>query len=139
VNYILLGDFNIVDPTDQTMKALEKNKFFIPDAIKKKPSDLGGTKHYDQIAFNLKEGEHMFVFSIEDQKAGTFNFFEYLFTPEELEVYKTYFDDKYKSGKDPGKYYLSKWRTFQLSDHLPLWVELKIDFSDQFLKGMVAK
>ena len=32
------------------------------------------------------------------------------------------------------KYFTGRWRTFQMSDHLPLWVELKIDFSDQYLK-----
>jgi exonuclease III len=137
VNYILLGDFNIVDTTDLTMKALEKNNFYIPDAIKKKPSDIGGTKHYDQIAFKLVEGEDMYVFSRDEQKAGTFNFFEYLFTKDELSTYLPYFDEKYRNGKDPEKYYLGKWRTFQLSDHLPLWVELKVDFSDQFLKGIM--
>lgn len=31
------------------------------------------------------------------------------------------------------KYYL-EWRTFQLSDHLPLWIEIEIDFSDQYLE-----
>ncbi len=31
-------------------------------------------------------------------------------------------------------YYLSEWRTFHGSDHLPLWVELEIDFSDDYLK-----
>lgn len=30
-------------------------------------------------------------------------------------------------------YYL-EWRTFQTSDHLPLWVEIKIDFSEQYLE-----
>lgn len=30
-------------------------------------------------------------------------------------------------------YYLKIWRTFQISDHLPLWVELSIDFSAEYL------
>ncbi len=30
-------------------------------------------------------------------------------------------------------YYLKEWRTFHGSDHLPLWVELDIDFSDDYL------
>jgi endonuclease/exonuclease/phosphatase family metal-dependent hydrolase len=34
----------------------------------------------------------------------------------------------------PAKLFAGSWRTFQMSDHLPLWVELKIDFSDQYLK-----
>jgi endonuclease/exonuclease/phosphatase family metal-dependent hydrolase len=142
VNYILLGDFNIVDTSDLTMKALEKNKFVIPEAIKQKPTDMGGTKHYDQIAFKLKEGEHMYVFSEKDQKAGAFNFFEFLYTPAELPIYKPCFSPKNTEGKTDKQletYYLSKWRTFQISDHLPLWVELKIDFSDQFLKGLAGK
>ncbi len=29
--------------------------------------------------------------------------------------------------------YYQEWRTFQMSDHLPLWVELEIDFSDGYL------
>ncbi|MBQ2531721.1 MAG: endonuclease/exonuclease/phosphatase family protein [Bacteroidales bacterium] len=32
------------------------------------------------------------------------------------------------------EYFTGTWRTHQMSDHLPLWVELKIDFSDQYLK-----
>ena len=31
------------------------------------------------------------------------------------------------------KYY-NEWRTFQMSDHLPLWVELEIDFSSKYLE-----
>jgi hypothetical protein len=34
----------------------------------------------------------------------------------------------------PEKLFTGSWRTFQMSDHLPLWVELKINFSDQYLK-----
>ncbi len=140
VNYILLGDFNIVDPTDMTMKALEKNKFHIPEELKKKPSDIGGTKHYDQIAFKLREKVDMQIFDKTNQRAGTFNFFQYLFKAEDLELYRNYFEGKFKEETDRKKlenYYLSKWRTFQISDHLPLWVELKVDFSDEYLKSLL--
>ena len=34
------------------------------------------------------------------------------------------------------QYYLGEWRTFHGSDHLPLWVELEIDFSDTYLTGL---
>ena len=33
-------------------------------------------------------------------------------------------------------YYLKDWRTFHGSDHLPLWVELEIDFSDEYLEKL---
>ncbi len=32
------------------------------------------------------------------------------------------------------KKYYEEWRTFQMSDHLPLWVEVEIDFSDGYLE-----
>jgi exonuclease III len=136
-SYILLGDFNIANSGDATMNALEKNGFVIPDSIKQHPSDLGGTKHYDQIAFNLRLDTAMTVFSEKEQKAGAFNFTESIYTPQDLELYKKYFPEKNTAGKtekEIEKYYLSTWRTFQLSDHLPLWTELKIDFSDQYLE-----
>lgn len=31
------------------------------------------------------------------------------------------------------KAHYEEWRTFQMSDHLPLWVEIKINFSQQYL------
>lgn len=34
------------------------------------------------------------------------------------------------------KYYMSEWRTYQFSDHFPLWVELKIDFSAEYLEKL---
>jgi len=33
-------------------------------------------------------------------------------------------------------YFATIWRTFQMSDHLPLWVELQIDFSDAYLGAL---
>ncbi|GHS98186.1 hypothetical protein FACS189421_06330 [Bacteroidia bacterium] len=135
-SYILLGDFNIPNVNDDTMQALEKYGFSVPQAIKEHPSDLGNTSHYDQIAFNLKLDDKMTVFSEKSQKAGAFNFAETVYTANDLETYKSYFLDKVngKTDKEIEKYYLSTWRTFQMSDHLPLWVELKIDFSNQYLE-----
>jgi len=138
ISYVLLGDFNIPNVDDNTMKALEKYGFIVPAAIKEHPSDLGGTSHYDQIAFNLKLDKTMTVFSEGNQKAGAFDFAKTVYREQDLETYKGYFLDKIE-GKTEQKikeYYLSTWRTFQISDHLPLWVELKIDFSNQYLKKM---
>lgn len=138
-SYILLGDFNIPNCGDATMQALENNGFFIPECIKEHPTDLGATKHYDQIAFNLKLEKNMTVFSEKEQKSGAFNFTESVYTPNDVSIYQQYFDPKYTQGKSEDqirKYYMSKWRTFQMSDHLPLWVELKVDFSNEYLKKL---
>ena len=136
-NYILLGDFNIFNTGDTTMKAIEKHGFYIPEAIREHPTDLGKSKHYDQMAFKLKIDSNMTVFAEGKQRAGSFDFTETVYTPNDLGVYREFFDDKYVEGKTEDKiaqYYLSSWRTFEMSDHLPLWIELRVDFSNQFLK-----
>ena len=136
-NYILLGDFNIFKHSDATMKALEKNGFYIPNAIREHPSDLGKSKFYDQIAFKLKLDYNMTVFAEGKQCAGAFDFAETVYTHEDLSVYRSYFDEKYITGKTEKQiltYYMSNWRTFEMSDHLPLWIELKVDFSNQYLE-----
>ncbi|MCL2752015.1 MAG: endonuclease/exonuclease/phosphatase family protein, partial [Firmicutes bacterium] len=94
-NYILLGDFNIFKQSDATMKAMEKHGFYIPDALREHPSDLGKTKYYDQIAFNLKIEPKMTVFSEGKQRAGALDFTETLYTPQDLCHYRGYFNDKY--------------------------------------------
>ncbi len=33
-------------------------------------------------------------------------------------------------------YYRNTWRTYQMSDHLPLWVEFEIDFSKEYLEWL---
>ena len=141
-SYILLGDFNIFKQSDATMKAMEGHGFYIPDALREHPSDLGKTKYYDQIAFNLKLEPKMTVFSEGKQHAGAFNFTETLYAPQDLNLYRGYFDEKYKTDKTEQqieKYYLTNWRTFEMSDHLPLWIELKINFSNQYLEKMLKE
>jgi len=136
-SYILLGDFNIFRQSDATMKAMEKHGFYIPVALREHPSDLGKTKYYDQIAFNLKLEPTMTVFSEGKQHAGAFDFTETIYPPQDLNLYRGYFAEKYVTGKTEQqieKYYLTNWRTFEMSDHLPLWIELKIDFSKQYLE-----
>ena len=136
-NYILLGDFNVFHAGDDAIKTLEENGFYIPHDIRKHPTDLGATKYYDQIAFKLRMEPRMVVFSEETQCAGAFDFTQTIYAPRDLEIYREYFSDKVTTGKTEKQienYYLTNWRTFQMSDHLPLWIELRIDFSNQFLE-----
>ena len=31
-----------------------------------------------------------------------------------------------------------QWRTYQMSDHLPMWIEVRVDFSDDYLTGVAG-
>jgi hypothetical protein len=32
--------------------------------------------------------------------------------------------------------YGGDWRTYHMSDHLPMWIELRSDFSDRYLENI---
>ena len=130
-HYILLGDFNIVSPEHGTMEALTDNGFTVPEKLHK--TNVKESKYYDQIAFRLKDDELM------PGEANVFTFFKAVFKDSEFETYKPYLkkiSSKAKKLKDDEleKYYKNEWRTFQISDHKLMWVELKINFSEQYLK-----
>lgn len=121
--YIVLGDFNIISPEHQTMKALKSKKFTVSKKLEALPSNFKKDKHYDQIAFKTSSGR--IEFSDNGNSAGVFDYSNHVFTPKD----ETYYKNSIKKGM---KY--KEWVTFQMSDHLPMWVELKIDFSDYYLQ-----
>jgi endonuclease/exonuclease/phosphatase family metal-dependent hydrolase len=135
-NLILLGDFNIFRPTNDAFKVITDAGFMVPQEIQELPSNAAQNKHYDQIAFRTQPGRLDFT-----GNAGVFNFFETVFTEDDIEIYKgdDYMGERFHTTtdgsprQDPEGYYMTYWRTHQMSDHLPMWVELKIDYSDEYL------
>lgn len=137
-NMILLGDFNIFDTQDLTLKAITDAGFIIPEQLKGHPSNAPKTKHYDQIAFIAPELEDHLQLS----EAGVFDFYEHVYRIDDEPLYAQEMGESY-SHKDDGTerteqgrttYYKTYWRTHQMSDHLPMWIRLKTDFGEDFLK-----
>src|SRR3954452_24549780 len=141
-NLIVLGDFNIYTAGDDTMRALvEDGGFTIPDGVQK----LAGTnvsmdKKYDQIAFRSAGGHFEAT-----GEAGTFDYFEHIFN--DAAVYRPYIDayiqQRRQAGEDTlkppaddaaARRQFNLWRTYQMSDHLPLWAQFRVDFSDDYLR-----
>jgi endonuclease/exonuclease/phosphatase family metal-dependent hydrolase len=147
---VLLGDFNIFDArTDKTAKALKDNKFIVPKALLVDPKDrtIEGVplttnairdKHFDQIAFHDPKNR------LKTSKGGVFDFQEVVYGAKDVEKYRSAMErsapEKFKkasaSAKELEKFY-RQWRTFQVSDHLPLWVELQTDFADAYLASVM--
>jgi hypothetical protein len=140
-NYILLGDMNVVSPDDATMKALRKHKFVLPADLTQDnnalrwASNMGGDKHYDQIAFLPRKDELQLGAS--ENNAGVLNVYKAVFTDGEAETYHPLGQANGQWPATPAQrkaYYSQSWRSWQMSDHLPLFVELRIDFTERYLK-----
>ena len=135
-NLLLLGDFNIFSPKDETYSAILNAGFIIPVQLQNLPSNALHNKFYDQIAFKVIPGKFETT-----GKAGVFNYYEVVFTDADETTYIPLMGEAYyKTEKgtdriDKTLYYKTYWRTYQMSDHLPMWVEIKIDYTDTYLNS----
>jgi endonuclease/exonuclease/phosphatase family metal-dependent hydrolase len=132
-NYIMLGDFNVISPDHQTMEALKSEGFAVPEAIDGENVRKKGDHFYDQIAVRVKDKRFRVV------GGGLVDIYADVFRDEDREIYKALLpksdpekDEKFKA-KTPEALY-RKWRTWQMSDHSPLWIEIATDFADHYLQ-----
>jgi len=146
-NLILLGDFNIFQTEDATFEKITEAGFEIPEQLQELPSNAIQTRHYDQIAFRARPG-----YLDRTGRAGVFDYYESVFrwpdegeedTPETNDdvLYRDAMEPGYSTKADGGprtdlskkNYFKTYWRTHQMSDHLPMWVELRINYTDDYL------
>ena len=140
-NMILLGDFNIFHSSSETMQAILDAGFQVPQALQEVPASNVGKKkrRYDQIAFKVRDDQ-----LTPTGQAGVFDFFQTVYLAEDEDIYADSMGPRYhtttagvvKTRQEQSRYYLSNWRTHQMSDHLPMWVELKIDFGAEYLSKL---
>ena len=119
-NAILLGDFNVFNTSDETFLALTRNDFQIPANLHGKYTNAKQDKPFDQIAFIAPDVSRQ----LDVAEAGVFPFFDFVYRDED--------ESEYPKEKPSHRYKTA--RTYKMSDHLPIWCQLQIDFSDDYLK-----
>lgn len=158
--YIFLGDMNIESPNGNIMQALRDSRMVVPEFP---PTNLGGNKIYDQMAFTDKGAAtrktRLIRWGVFDWRKAVFGPYpqqEFDTLPEVekqgatrrishadmLKHYKPVCDAQRKAvGKKPYTDFSRSyglWTTFEMSDHLPIWIELEIDYSDDYIKRFVS-
>ena len=142
---LLLGDFNIVSPQHRTMQALLDNGFIVPRPLQEKPT-TETAMHYDQIGFKTKPDLIEYVERRSQNplkcNAGVVPIFERVFTDEQFPSYKTFVREKTSAGRnasneDELRSAYHSWRTYQFSDHFPMWVRLQTDGSSTYLERLL--
>lgn len=124
-NLIMLGDFNIFNREDVTMQAITQAGFVVPDQLQDVAgSNVDKNKHYDQIAYFKRLARLK-----PTGKAGVFDFYEH--------VYRYGDEAEYANERviKPGRSY-KDWRTYRMSDHLPMWIEFGVDDGDAYLESL---
>ncbi|MGB3406553.1 MAG: endonuclease/exonuclease/phosphatase family protein [Jannaschia sp.] len=150
--FFFLGDMNIERPDDEIMQALEGTGMQVPDFGE---TNLGGTRYFDQIAFTT-EGRA-------ERKTrllghGRFDWRNAVFGPRQpvgheqtpdpdwlermedaalIDHYERMIQTQRQDhGSPPMADFRSRYQektTYEMSDHLPIWVEVETDYSDDYL------
>lgn len=127
---ILLGDFNISKRTSDTYQLLLEAGYRSPANHVDITTTVGAKKYqYDRIFIKERDAGFEII------SGGKIDLFENVFTDTEEEDYR---DLVLKKDGTPAKSY-KQWRTHQLSDHQPLWVEFKIQYEAEFLDKIQNK
>lgn len=145
-NLIILGDMNLYTSDTEAFDILNAHHFVeITDLEGKDTTTAASDNIFDHIFFYEASAYPALE---KTNKGGVFNMFETVFTDQQFnepaylnfinELEEKRIEDGDGPYADKESYYKIHWRTRQISDHYPIWVEMQIDSSDDFLKKKLA-
>ena len=145
-NLILAGDFNLYETSDvdqATIERIAQAGYREVESLKGQDTNVSQTEAYDRLFIYYVPAFFTLGQTAEGKEnGGVFNPFKYVFRPgQDEQIYKPYMKKHYGGTAknldveaDLKEYFDETWRRNQLSDHFPIWFELIIDSSDEFLR-----
>ncbi len=127
-NVILLGNFQTENLNEKEIHMVKESVFELSDTLKV-PSNAVKTRYYNQIAFHLNPSDIQLT-----KNGGAFDFFESVFRKMDSKAYEAQMekleftdkDGKTRTFRSKRYFYDKFWRTSQMSDNLPVWMELTV-------------
>lgn len=128
--YVLIGDMNIETPDDEIMAGLARHGLTVPHFGS---TNLGGGKFYDQIAFTGEDVKTNLI------RSGSFDWRDAVYRAQDRAHYRPLAEaargEPYANWNSAYETYFA---SFEMSDHLPIWVEIRTDYSDDYLRRFTA-
>ncbi len=150
-NLIIVGDMNLYYASaseakdDPTVQLFYDNNFKEVESLKGKDTNASKTEAYDRMFLSDNDYFKIEKDSNNIEIGNVFDPFKYVYKNGEKDIYKEFMKEQYTGTSDLDvpeylkKYYKHPWRKNQLSDHFPIWTELIIDSSDDFLKAKLGE
>ncbi len=140
-NIIIMGDLNLYKKDKDIVDLFNQAGFVESRSLKGQLTSFGNHP-FDRIFFFQNK-----YFDIKSSGAGggVFRFSDYVYRDEDFNTYKDLMlahkgnPKTLKNNIAFKKYFTQKWRRTQVSDHFPIWIELNIDSTDDFLKSKLRK
>ena len=149
-NLIIAGDFNFYrNHDDETISMIEDAGFFEVDRLVGLNTNAADKEAFDRMFIRKND---YFKIVRDDQGSrvgGVFDPFDSVYRDGDVDSYRGRLKEDYGGTMPPeefavnekkqNSYYRHPWRRNQLSDHLPIWFELKIDSSVRFLEDKLEQ
>lgn len=146
-NLIILGDTNLYEDDTEIVDLFTNNGFLESEGLAGKFTNTSLSQIYDRIFLNVHRYFKIGKDKDGNERGGVFNLFDYVYLNKNEEI-KNYHELMFEHKKDNSnlisdaayKSYFNKyWKRNQMSDHLPVWLEIEIDSSPSFLSSKLAK
>ena len=140
-NVIILGDTNLYKDDTDIVQLFSDDHFFECGSLKGKFTNTSLNQVYDRIFLNVHNFFNLAKDENDNDRGGVFNLFKYVYqdTEDEIAKYHDFMRDHKADNSNltsPAAFkdYFNKyWKRNQMSDHLPVWIEILTDSSESFL------
>ncbi len=144
-NLVILGDTNLYEADTDIVKLITDQAFRECEGLIGKNTNTSLNQIYDRIFLNVDRYFKLIKDTNNKENGDVFNLFDYVFSDSQRDLYHNFMlahkndpstltsDEKFDS------YYHRYWKRNQLSDHLPVWIEIETDSSSEFLQSKFTK
>jgi len=137
-NLMVMGDTNVYSDDNDILELFLAEGFQEVADLQGKPTNVVQSEIYDRIFF--RESEYFQVKDVEVGQTGSvFKFFDHVYREKDFASYKKWMK-RHKGNPETlvdndafRQYFKRFWRGNQMSDHYPVWIQLNIDSTDDFL------
>lgn len=141
-NIIILGDTNLYEDNTDIIQLITKEDFKECEGLKGIKTNINRTEIYDRIFLNVNKYFKLCLNQFGVENGGVFDIFNYVFKEEDRALYHDFMLEHKNNSSSLNsddtfyKYYHRYWKRNQISDHLPVWIEIEADSSVDFLKSL---
>ena len=146
-NMIILGDTNLYQNDDDIVKLITDKYFKESSGLIGKATNTSLNQIYDRVFLNVNDYFKISTNENGKEIGGVFNLFDYVYMDTQEEI-ANYHELMMVHKDDPSNltsvskfrtYFNRYWKRNQISDHLPIWLELQTESSDEFLSHKLKK
>lgn len=144
-NIIFLGDTNLYNDNTDIVELITDEGFIECQGLLGKPTNTSLTESYDRIFLNTESYFKLMKDNNGTDKGNVFNLFDYVLRDVKRPLYHNFMlahkGDPSTLVDDAAfdSYYHRYWKRNQISDHLPVWIEIEADSTSDFLKSKMNK